>query len=247
MAIHIGCSGWHYLHWRGNFYPESAKPNEFLKLYLNHFDTVEINNSFYRLPTEKALLDWKQSVPKNFIFSVKASRFITHNKKLKDSRDSFQLFFNRASLLGNQLGPILFQLPPKWNYNGIRLEEFLSALPRGNDYVFEFRNRDWLREEMFALLRKYHSGFCIHDMPDSVTPERIIGKTAYIRFHGSGEKYGGGYPDEILDQWAAKLVDWHKSHVKVFVYFNNDIGGFAPKNALTLKRLVNERMQHDIN
>jgi uncharacterized protein YecE (DUF72 family) len=130
----------------------------------------------------------------------------------------------------------------KWNYNGIRLEEFISALPHGNNYVFEFRNRDWLREEMFALLRKYHIGFCIHNMPESITPELLTAKISYIRFPGYGEKYGGGYPEYVLDQWAAKLVDWHRSHIKVFVYFNNDIGGFAPKNALMLKRLIKEKM-----
>jgi uncharacterized protein YecE (DUF72 family) len=242
MAIHIGCSGWHYLHWRGNFYPPDTKPGEFLKLYLSHFDTVEINNSFYRLPTEKALLDWQQAVPKGFHFSIKASRFITHNKKLKDSGDSFKLFFDRVKLLSDRLGPILFQLPPKWNYNGTRLEEFLATLPPRHTYVFEFRNRDWLREEMFSLLRKYHVGFCIHDMPESITPEILTNNVAYIRFHGNGAKYSGGYSDEMLEQWATKIVNWHKSRIKVFVYFNNDIGGFAPKNALTLKAMINNKI-----
>ncbi|RYY02338.1 MAG: DUF72 domain-containing protein [Gammaproteobacteria bacterium] len=241
MAIHIGCSGWHYLHWRGNFYPTYAKPNEYLNLYLKHFDTVEINNSFYRLPTEHSLLSWKQGVPANFTFSVKASRFITHNKKLKDSDDAFQLFFNRILLLGDKLGPVLFQLPPTWNYNGVRLEEFLTALPRPNDYVFEFRNRDWLRDEMFALLRQYNVGFCIHDMPGSITPDVVTSKIAYVRFHGNGEKYSGGYPNRMLEQWAENVVEWQKNHITPYVYLNNDIGGFAPRNALTLKNIIEEK------
>ena len=241
MTIHIGCSGWHYLHWRGNFYPAETKTADFLKIYFKHFDTVEINNSFYRLPTENAVNSWQESVPKNFTFSVKASRFITHNKKLKDSGESFQLFFNRIHLLSNKLGPILFQLPPKWNYNGDRLEEFLAGLPSGNDYVFEFRNYTWMNEEAYTLLRKYRAGFCIHDMPESATPEVVTSKTAYVRFHGNGEKYSGGYSDDTLETWAEKILVWNEKHIKVYVYFNNDIGGFAPKNALTLKAMINSK------
>lgn len=241
MSIYIGCSGWHYLHWLSDFYPADAKPAEFLQLYLQHFDTVEINNSFYRLPTTKALENWRESVPARFKFAVKASRYITHNKKLKDSGESFFNFFERIDLLRDRLGPILFQLPPKWKYNGRRLEEFLGRLPTTHNYVFEFRNPDWLREEMFDLLRSHQVGFCIHDMPGSVTPELVTGKIAYIRFHGNGEKYGGGYPDELLDYWAEKIVEWSKKRITVFVYFNNDIGGFAPRNALTLKNRVESK------
>jgi uncharacterized protein YecE (DUF72 family) len=239
MTIHIGCSGWHYLHWRGDFYPSGTKSSEFLKLYLEHFDTVEINNSFYRLPTEKAFLSWRDAVPPNFKFSVKANRFITHNKKLKDSGEFFKTFFDRAILLGNRLGPILFQLPPRWKYNGSRLEEFLALLPTGSEYVFEFRNNDWIRDEMFDLLRKYHVGFCIHDMPDIVTPEIVTAKVAYIRFHGNGAKYSGGYSDKMLAHWATRINEWNTNGIDVYVYFNNDIGGFAPRNALTLKSMVN--------
>jgi uncharacterized protein YecE (DUF72 family) len=239
MSINIGCSGWHYLHWLGDFYPSGTKPADFLKIYYEHFDTVEINNSFYRLPTEKALESWRDQAPKNFTYAVKASRYITHNKKLKDSGESFLLFFNRVSLLHNSLGPILFQLPPKWKFNGARLEEFLSTLPVRNKYVFEFRHYDWIRDETFELLRKYKVGFCIHDMPDSATPEIITSKIAYVRFHGSGQKYSGGYSDEVLKQWADKIIAWRKNRINVYIYFNNDIGGFAHRNALTLKNLVN--------
>jgi uncharacterized protein YecE (DUF72 family) len=242
MTVHIGCSGWHYLHWRGDFYSTNAKPSEFLDVYLKYFNTVELNNSFYRLPTEKALLSWREAVPNTFSFSVKASRYITHNKKLKDSEDSFLMFFDRITLLADRLGPILFQLPPNWKYNGERLAEFISTLPSKNNYVFEFRNPDWLRDEMFELLRKNKVGFCIHDMPDSSTPEIITSNIAYIRFHGNGAKYSGGYSDDVLYEWAKKIIKWNNNHIHVFVYFNNDIGGFAPRNALTLKRMVNENI-----
>lgn len=238
MSIYIGCSGWHYRHWVGNFYPAGTKPTEFLKLYLKHFNTVEINNSFYRLPTEKAFITWRDAVPQNFTFSVKASRFITHNKKLKDSDIFFKNFYDRAALLNDRLGPILFQLPPGWKYNGDRLEKFLSCLHPDGNYVFEFRNNDWIREEMFSLLRKYHVGFCMHDMPGYFSPEIVTAKTVYIRFHGNGEKYSGGYSDNMLEPWTKKINEWHKNHLKVYVYFNNDIGGYAPRNAMTLKGMI---------
>lgn len=240
MAIFIGCSGWHYLHWRNDFYPANTRPSDFLGLYLNEFDTVEINNSFYRLPSENALLTWRDAVPVDFQFSVKASRFITHNKKLKDSGDSFALFFNRITLLGDKLGPILFQLPPRWNYNGDRLEEFASALPVGMKYVFEFRNADWMRDEAYAILRKYSTAFCIHDMAQSCTPEIVTSKLAYVRFHGPQGTYQGSYSDETLNNWAFKIVEWKKKHIQVYIYFNNDIGGFAPRNAKTLKKFVDD-------
>lgn len=238
MSVHIGCSGWHYPHWRGNFYPKDSKSNDFLKLYITSFDTVEINNTFYRLPSEKAIFTWRDAVKPDFKFAVKASRFITHNKKLKDSGKSFQIFFDRVMLLGPHLGPVLFQLPPKWNYNGIRLEEFLAILPKGIDYVFEFRNRDWIRDEAFQLLQKYNVGFCIHDMPDSKTPELVTGNAAYLRFHGPEGTYQGGYHATVLKYWARKIQQWDKMGVRVYAYFNNDIGGFAPHNALMLKAFV---------
>jgi uncharacterized protein YecE (DUF72 family) len=240
MNIYIGCSGWHYLHWRSQFYPAEAKPVDFLSLYLKHFDTVEINNSFYRLPSPSTLMNWKNTVPSDFKFSVKASRFITHNKKLKDSADSFALFFNRIALLGDSLGPILFQLSPQWKYNGERLKEFLSQLPLGNKYVFEFRNHDWMREEAFVLLQKYQATFCIHDMAGSQTPEILTSKTAYVRFHGPKGTYEGGYSGAILKHWAYKIIEWRKNNIQSYIYFNNDIGGFAPKDALRLKRLIND-------
>lgn len=238
MAIHIGTSGWHYRHWLGPYYPPGTPADRFLKLYVRDFKTVEINNSFYRLPTAETFSAWRDSVPKGFLFSVKASRFITHNKKLKDSGDSFRLFFDRVKVLGDRLGPVLFQLPPNWKYNGERLEEFLSSLPRGPSYVFEFRNRDWMRDEVFVLLDRHGAGFCIHDMPYSKTPEIVAGKVVYVRFHGPEGKYQGSYPDAVLMEWTDKLREWSRKRKQVYCYFNNDIGGYAPRNALTLMGMV---------
>lgn len=183
----------------------------------------------------------RNAVASNFKFSVKTSRFIRHNKKLKDGADSCHMFLNRITLLGDKLGPVLFQLPPQWNYNGMRLEEFLAILPSGIDYVFEFRNSDWMRDKAFQMLQKYNVGFRIHDMPDSITPEIVTGKITYLRFPGPQGGYQGSYPDTLLAGWAEKIQKWHKNGIQVYVYFNNDIGGFAPRNALTLINMVENR------
>lgn len=238
MAINIGTSGWHYAHWKNDFYPSGLRPTDYLAFYSQRFSTVEINNSFYRLPSEAALLSWQSTVPKEFKFALKASRFITHNKKLKDAPESFALFFNRINIIAPVLGPILFQLPPRWNYNGQRLEEFLSSLSPQLRYVFEFRNPDWVRDEAFALLRKYNAGYCVHDMPDTRSPTLTTSDIAYVRFHGPSGNYSGGYPDSQLNQWANTLREWDRQGIESYVYFNNDIGGHAPRDAMKLASLL---------
>lgn len=238
MSVLIGTSGWHYRHWVGDYYPPRTPAEAFLDLYKRDFPTVEINNSFYRLPSPGSLETWRDAVPARFRFAVKASRFITHFKKLKDGGDSFRLFFDRVRVLGPRLGPILFQLPPGWHYDGKRLSEFLSGLPRGPRYVFEFRDRDWYRDEAFALLERAGAGFCIHDMPDSASPEVVTGKLAYVRFHGPAGKYRGSYTHAQLAAWAGRLRAWEAKGASVYAYFNNDIGGYAPKNAKTLLALL---------
>jgi uncharacterized protein YecE (DUF72 family) len=238
MSILIGTSGWHYRHWVGSYYPPRTPADAFLALYRRDFPTVEINNSFYRLPSPETLARWRDAVPARFRFAVKASRFITHFKKLKDGGASFRLFFDRVRVLEERLGPILFQLPPRWGYDGSRLEAFLTSLPPGPRYVFEFRDPDWYRDEAFALLDRFGAGLCIHDMPDSRGPEVVTGKLAYVRFHGPAGKYRGAYPDAALARWAARLREWSARGLDVFAYFNNDIGGYAPRNAKTLQALV---------
>jgi uncharacterized protein YecE (DUF72 family) len=238
MSILIGTSGWHYRHWVGSYYPPRMPAKEFLAHYLRDFRTVEINNSFYRLPAEEVLAGWREAVPAGFRFAVKASRFITHFKKLKESGESFGLFFERVRILGKRLGPILFQLPPRWHYDGGRLEAFLASLPPGPSYVFEFRDRDWYRDEALAMLDRFGAGFCIQDMPDSKSPEAVTGRLAYVRFHGPAGKYQGSYPDKDLERWARRMREWEGLGKPVYAYFNNDIGGFAPRNAKTLMGLV---------
>lgn len=240
MAINIGTSGWHYAHWRGDFYPSGMRTAEYLNFFSQQFSTVEINNSFYRLPTTEALETWAHTVPKHFRFAVKASRFITHNKKLKDAPESFGLFFERVRILKPVLGPILFQLPPRWKYNGERLEEFLQALPPEFNYAFEFRHPDWIRDEAFSLLRKYNASYCVHDMPESRSPVLTTSNIAYVRFHGWSGTYAGSYSDSQLNGWANTLLKWEKEGIESYVYFNNDLGGHAPRNAMKLRELTKQ-------
>ena len=240
MKIHIGTSGWHYKHWLNDvFYPSGTKPAEMFDYYAKHFDTVEINNSFYHLPSAKTFDNWRDNSPPRFIFAVKASRFITHMKKLKDPQPSSEKFFLVADRLGRKLGPILFQLPPRWKFNRERFEEFLEALPAEHKYVFEFRDESWFVPEVYELLRRYKAAYCIHDFADMKVPIEITANFTYIRFHGpTSAKYWGSYSSAQLRTWAERIADWSKRLTSIYVYFNNDPEGKAIVNALELKRLV---------
>jgi uncharacterized protein YecE (DUF72 family) len=237
VKIFIGTSGWHYKHWLGGvFYPPGTSGPEMFEFYARHFKTVEINNSFYRLPTAKTFDAWRESAPRDFVYAVKASRFITHMKKLKDPKPSSEKFFLVADRLGRKLGVILFQLPPRWKLNLDRLAEFLEALPKEHRYAFEFRDESWLVPEMFQLLRKHKAAFCIHDFADMKMPVEVTSDFTYIRFHGpTSAKYWGSYSDAHLRKWAARIDGWRSELSAVYVYFNNDPEGAAVKNALTLR------------
>ena len=239
--VHIGTSGWHYKHWLGGvFYPEGMRASEMFDFYARHFDTVEINNSFYRLPAATTFDNWRDASPPNFCFAVKGSRFITHMKKLKDPKISSEKFFHVADRLGRKLGPILFQLPPRWKVNVERFDEFLRALPGEHRYVFEFRDETWFVPEIYQLLRKYKAAFCIHDFADMRVPQEITAKFTYVRFHGpTSVKYFGSYSDRALRTWADRIDQWRRDLSSIYVYFNNDPEGAAVRNALTLKRLLN--------
>lgn len=236
--IHIGTSGWHYKHWLGDFYPEKYAATKMFSWYAREFDTVEINNSFYRLPEEKTFAKWKEQAPPGFLFAVKASRFITHIKRLKDSEASIDLFFSRAKPLGSTLGPILFQLPPNWKLNLQRLTDFLSVLPPGHRYSLEVRDQSWCVAQVYDLLRRHNVAFCIHDWREMPWPKELTADFTYIRFHGSGAKYGGDYPRSRLQVWAERLLEWEPNLVAAYVYFNNDIGGHAIRNARTLREIA---------
>jgi uncharacterized protein YecE (DUF72 family) len=231
--LRIGTSGWVYTHWRGLFYPPPLKQPEWFRFFAQHFDTVEINNSFYRLPSEAAFDTWREQAPPGFLYAVKASRFLTHFKKLKEPEPPLQLFFERAGRLGPTLGPVLYQLPPRWKLNLPRFVAFMDALPRGA-HVVEFRDQSWVTDEVFAAMEQRGVSHCIHDMRGLEIPPRVTSSPVYVRFHGASE-HGGDYSRQSLEAWGRRINDWRSQGLDVFVYFNNDWEGFALRNAETLR------------
>ncbi|HZE20832.1 MAG TPA: DUF72 domain-containing protein [Desulfobaccales bacterium] len=237
-SIHIGTSGWHYGHWRGPFYPEDLSPEGFLEFYAQRFQTVEINNSFYQLPSEPALESWRQGVPDNFIFAVKGSRFITHMKKLKDPERSLAPFLQRIVVLQEKLGPILFQLPPRWRFNESRLAAFLEALPGGHRYTLELRDQSWINAAALDLLARYGAAFCIYELDGFLSPREVTADFVYIRLHGPGGPYQGQYDSQTLAGWAGAISTWSRQGRDVFCYFDNDDAGYAARNALQLQNML---------
>ena len=227
----VGTSGWHYDDWKGRFYPKGLSKSKWLEFFANQFSTVELNNTFYRLPSEKTFKNWYDSTPPEFIFAVKISRFITHIKRLNNTREALQSFMSRAALMKDKLGPVLYQLPPGLHRDDERLEAFLADLPKGYKHVLEFRHESWLIEEVYDILRRYHVGICVFDMPDLSCPLLATADFAYIRFHGKDSLYSSYYSDEELADWAEKIEKLAQDLDTVYIYFNNDIQGFALKNA----------------
>jgi uncharacterized protein YecE (DUF72 family) len=234
----IGCSGWQYKHWRGDFYPADLVLKRWFEHYASVFDTVEINNSFYRLPEASTFADWAGRAPARFLFAVKASRFLTHKKKLKEPEEPVERFFSRARALRQHLGPVLYQLPPGWKLDRERLEYFLHVLPRDARHVLEFRDPTWYDDQVYALMERYSTVLCLHDMPGSATGRLRVGPFVYVRFHGASGRYNGSYAEEELESWAAWLQEQVAGGDDVHVYFNNDVGGHAPRDAVTLRRLL---------
>ena len=217
---------------------------EFLPFYARHFGTVEINNTFYHLPASHTLREWEKETPHNFLFTCKGSRFITHMKKLKDPEQSIERFLETITVLRHKRGPILFQLPPRWRMNVLRLEEFLKVLPKTFRYAFEFRDESWFAQPVYDLLTKYHAAFCLYHLAGRWAPEIVTTDFVYIRLHGPGKAYQGRYHFQTLRLWANKCYSWAESGKNVYCYFDNDQEGYAPINALALQtrvqRLVKE-------
>lgn len=234
--LRVGCSGWQYKHWKGDLYPADLREAGWLEHYARTFDTVELNNSFYRLPGRTTFEGWRERSPMRFLFAVKASRYLTHLKKLKDPEAPVALFFDRAAGLGPKLGPVLYQLPPRWPLDVDRLRTFLAALPAGRHAV-EFRDPSWLVPQVFELLETHGAALCLHDMTGSATGRLRVGPFVYARFHGV-TRYGGRYADDELQPWAEWLRGEHDAGRDVFAYFNNDIGGHAPRDAVRLRALL---------
>ncbi len=236
--LYIGTSGWQYRHWRGTFYPDDIKVKDHFNYYRQHFDTVEINASFYRIPEKETFAKWRDKVDDNFTYVVKASRYITHYNKLKDTGETLDNFLTNTSELKEKLGPILFQLPPGWPVDTERLAEFLKLLPKDLRYVFEFRNKTWYTDEVDDLLRQYNCAFCIYQLAGHLSPIKVTADFVYIRLHGPKGKYQGSYSEETLNEWATRCRQWLSDNKDVYVYFDNDEKGYAAFNAYRLKQLL---------
>ncbi|MGC8834988.1 MAG: DUF72 domain-containing protein [Armatimonadota bacterium] len=253
--LRIGTSGWQYIHWRGRFYPKELPQKRWLAFYLQHFDTVEINSTFYRMPKETVFDAWHQAAPEGFLFAVKGSRFVTHIRKLQDIGDAVKEFTARASRLREHLGPILWQLPPNLTFSCERLSNLLSALPAGFRYALEVRHPSWVAEEAVAMLRNAGVALCVADTP--VTKPRSPGQTGeaatlypyteevtsdfvYVRLHGHKALYASEYSEEELAEWAKKISCWQQNGLDVFVYFDNDANAYAVKNAVRLREMLGQ-------
>lgn len=233
--LRIGTSGYQYDHWRGVFYPEDLPKKRWFEHYASVFDTVEINNTFYRLPEAHTFQAWHDRTPPGFCYSLKFSRYATHRKRLLEPAEPVHRFLSRAAYLDPLIGAILVQLPPHWHANPQRLEAFLQQLPKERRWAVEVRDPSWLQEEVYSVLERYRAALCIHDMiPDH--PARITAPWVYLRYHGS--HYGGSYSSEQLRSQARLISVYLNEGLDVFAYFNNDQAGFAVQNALELREFL---------
>ncbi len=237
-TVRIGTSGWSYGHWKGPFYPDGLAADRFLEFYAARFVTVEINNTFYRLPEAATLRRWRETVPEGFVFAVKASRYITHLKKLKDVDEALEKFLDRVRVLGDRLGPVVFQLPPRWHLDLDRLRSFLERLPEKGSYAFEFRDPTWFREETYRALADRGASFCIYDLAGNESPRPVTSGMVYLRLHGPAGAYEGQYGGAALSAWARAIRGWRDAGRDVWCYFDNDQAGYAPRDALRLRDLL---------
>jgi uncharacterized protein YecE (DUF72 family) len=236
--LFIGTSGWSYDHWMGPFYPCDLPHERRLAHYVRCLNSTEINNSFYHLPSKKALEVWRNAAPRGFVFAAKASRYITHMKKLKDPAVGVARFLERMSILREELGPILFQLSPHWRFNGDRLQAFLTCLSHDFRYAFELRDKTWLNDQAYELLSRHEAAFCIYELDGFVSPKEITTDFVYIRLHGPAGPYQGSYATQTLTGWAGAISTWQKQGLTVYCYFDNDQAGYAVRNAIELRDML---------
>lgn len=236
--VRVGCSGWIYKHWRGLFYPDGLPVKRWFAFYAERFDTAEINNSFYRLPPPATFAAWRDQAREDFCYAVKANRFLTQAKKLKDCEEPMARMMTSIEPLRPTLGPLLFQLPPRFKLNLERLEAFLRIIPKDVVSVFEFREPSWYCEAVFELLDRFGASHCAHDMPGLASPRIAVGPAAYIRFHGTEGKYVGRYAEAALAGWSDWIVRQAQAGRTVWAYFNNDIHGHAIEDAQALRAMV---------
>ena len=236
--VRIGCSGWSYAHWRGRFYPEKLPGRDHFAFYAQHFDTVELNNSFYRQPPFERFVAWRAQAPPRFLFAVKGSRYVSHIKRLAVEQRSIDMVVEPALGLGDKLGPILFQFQANFHVDLGRLDRFVGMLPDNLRFTFEFRHDSWLVPPVCELLAKRRIALCIPDHPKMPKVFEITSDFTYIRMHLP--EHGIGYGRRALEPWAARIAKWRARDIDMFVYFNNDMEGHAVKDAVSLKELVGE-------
>lgn len=238
MAVLVGTSGWQYEDWQGRFYPSDVPKRAWLGYLASRFPTVEVNNSFYRLPTAETFARWREETPAGFVVAVKASRFITHIRRMRDCRDPVELLWTRAKKLGPRLGPVLFQLPPRFPRDRELLDRFLRVLPSGMRAAFELRDPSWWTEDVLRALDRGGAAFVLADRPGARVPDVVTGGWAYVRFHQGRERHPG-YTREKLRRWARRISALPAEDV--FVYFNNDTGGAAVRDAAGLIAMLRRR------
>ena len=233
--VRVGTSGYQYDDWRGRFYPRDLPKRRWFEYYAQHFDTVEINNTFYHLPAASTFDAWHDVAPRGFLYALKFSRYATHLKRLKDPREPLERFVDRAQHLGPFLGPILVQLPPGFHVNAERLAGFLDVAPGDRCWAVEFRHDSWLCDEVYAILEQHRAALCVHDMLRE-HPRRVTAAWTYLRFHGDHD--GGSYSPQFLSALARRIRGTLAQGIDVYAYFNNDVQGYAVCNALDLKRYL---------
>jgi uncharacterized protein YecE (DUF72 family) len=233
-AVHVGCSGWNYAAWRELFYPKGLPTNRWLEHYAQHFGTVEVNSTFYRLPKRDAVARWVEQVPEDFVFTIKSSRYLTHIKRLTYMEEGVGRFYERIEPLAQsgKLGPVLWQLPPNMKRDDERLASALAALPPGR-HCFEFREPSWFTDEVYALLRKHGVALVIGDRPEvaEFQTHEMTADWTFVRFHYGHRGRRGNYSVSELEEWKRRVDGWRRER-DVFLYFNNDWEGFAIQNAL---------------
>jgi uncharacterized protein YecE (DUF72 family) len=240
--LRIGCSGWNYAHWRhGVFYPERCPAARWLRYYAQLFDTVELNNTFYRLPRTTAVARWVAETPPRFVFAVKVSRYVTHIKRLAETEIHLPLLLERIQPLlhSPKLGPLLWQLPPTFRRDDERLAAALGVFPPALRHAVEFRHESWFAPDVMALLRERNVALVIADRPEiaAFQTHELTADFTFVRFHHGSRGVGGNYSERELDGWGERLRGWNERG-DVFAYFNNDWEGFAPRNALRLRELL---------
>jgi len=240
-ASYVGTSGWVYPHWAKRFYPEDLDKRDWFSYYSERFESVEINNSFYRLPSRETFENWRKSAPRGFHFAVKASRYITHVKKLREPAEGAGNFFRNLSGLGDRCAAVLFQFPPAWHKNLERLEGLFEVVPGERRLAFEFRDETWLSEDVYAVLRTNNAAVCTADSPFYPGPRVITSDFVYFRMHGGRGARKPSYSPEELSALAAEIDGHLRAGRDAFAYFNNDYNGYAVEDALALRKRLAEK------